>query len=178
MFARLKYRISNIFGRNNNTYKRAIKDTHYDTFVKQQIIEGIVPFIQCVPVLNPKMYAGWKITIVGNSVDDALYLYDNLGKYLYDIHQPFKIGTKKLIRSKNKEQSHKLLTIYVMKLNDVEMLYDDICIFLRKYACGYKLKYSTHVVGPIWKRIDRDKDGNYIPANPNERKNIKMQKQS
>lgn len=71
-----------------------------------------------------------------------------------------------------------MYTIYVMKLNDVEMLYDDICIFLRKYACGYKLKYSTHVVGPIWKRIDRDKDGNYIPANPNERKNIKNAKTS
>lgn len=148
------------------TYPYHDIDDNMDEWVKKAIEAARTPFIHVVPVLNEKNYAGWKFTITGDTVEDAIYLYDNLGKYLRKINQPFKIGTKKLITSASSEQKHKLLTIYVMKDTKVDYLLSDIKYYLKNYKCKAHLKWSEHVEGAIWKRVDRDEYGNYIPADP------------
>ena len=160
------------FTKNTYPYADDVYDDYIDEYVKQEIVKGRMSFVQPVFMTNVsrKEYAGWKYTITGDTVDDALYLYDNLGKYLKRINQPFKMGTKKLIESSNKEQAHKLMTIYIMNNTNVDYLLDDIKKFLKNYKCTYRLKYSEHVEGPIWKRVDTDEYGDYIPADPNKRK--------
>lgn len=152
-----------------NTYPYSSFDDTQDEHVKDVILIGRVPFIQVVHVYPREQYAGWKFTITGNTVEDAIWLYDNLGKYLKSIKQPFKMGTHKLIKTADPEQAHKLMTIYIMKNTKVDYLLQDIKYYLKGYTCRYKLKYSEHVEGPIWKRHDTDENGNYIPADPNKR---------
>lgn len=152
-----------------NTYPYWNIDDFVDDHVKEMIEKGRYPFFQVVPVDNEKNYAGWKFTVTGNTVEDAIYLYNNVGKYLRKINVPFKIGTSRLIKSAKPEQAHKLLTIYIMKDTKVDYLLDDLKHYLKNYKCNYKLKYSEHVSGPIWKRHDRDEYGNYVPADPNDR---------
>lgn len=148
-----------------NTYPYAnIEMDYIDEVVHKIIDEGKMYFFQVVPVLDKYEYAGWKFTITGDTIEDAHWLYNNLGKYLRKINQPFKIGTKKLINCPDKEQAHKIVTIYIMNNTKVDYLLNDIKHYLKGYSCKYRLKYSEHIDGPIWKRHDRDENGNYVPS--------------
>lgn len=134
-----------------------------DDYYIDSIKAGKRYFVQSMPV-NNKVYAGWKYTIVGSSVEDSIYLYKQLGKYLLNIGVPFKMGTKKLINSSNKEQSVKLMTIYILNTTKVGLLLDDIKHFLKNYRTNARLTKSEHIYGPIYKRVDRDEYGNYVSA--------------
>lgn len=119
--------------------------------------------------VNEKKYAGWKYTIVANNVEDAKWLYVQIGSYLRRIKVPFKVATIKQLKDPDREQAVKAITIYIQTDTNVDYLLDDLKHFLKDYKPNIKLKYSDHVWGPIWKRVDRDEFGNYIPANPNDR---------
>ena len=152
----------------NNTNKRKfVKHSIEEDDFDEQIIEMIgttkVPFVNGVS-MNKKDYAGWKLTITGKNVADAIYLYKQLGLYLKRINQPFKMGTLKLITSGNKEQSVKLMTIYIKKNTKVDELVDDIKYYLKYYNDDSKLNHNEHLFGAVWKRTDIDEYGNYIPA--------------
>lgn len=108
----------------------------------------------------------FKFTVVGKTLEDSLYLLNRLGKFLYNSGFSFKVGTKKLIDAKDSEQSYKLLTIYLPQNSNPELLYSDLKSLLKSYT-GYKginLKYSVHLDGAIYYRVDKDLYGNYIPA--------------
>lgn len=57
-------------------------------------------------------YQGWKLSIQGKTLDDAMYLYKSLIELLMVTKSSFKFGTQKLIDYKHPQQSTKLLTIY------------------------------------------------------------------
>ena len=109
---------------------------------------------------------GWKLSIQGKTIQDAMYLYDNLKYLLSALNLPFKVGTQKLI-DKNTEQSTKLMTIYIQNGYSVytiaEMFYNKIA----NYKGWYDIKTPTsyeHYAGAIFIRNDRNNKGNYIPA--------------
>lgn len=149
-----------------DTYPYAGGYDNMDDYVENFIKKGTKYFIQPIG-LNKNEYAGWKYTIVGDNLEDALFLYNNVGKYLKKIDIPFKMGTKKLIECDDEEQSKKLMTIYIKKDTKFEYLLDDLKYYLKGYNPKAKLKWSEHVYGPIYKRKDTNENGEYIPANPN-----------
>lgn len=116
----------------------------------------------------PQNYAGWKFTIVGKSIDDAVFLCEKLATFLLNIDVPFKVGTHRLVNCGDGEQQFKLMTIYIMKDTNAELLQEDINHFLRDYKGGedIKLKWSTQINEYLYKRADIDENGQYIYADP------------
>lgn len=149
-----------------NKYK--FVKTGYTLTEKDERIINIIKNgkINFIPLYNSKnkKYSGWKYTIVGDTVDDAVYLYEQIGIYLERIGCSYKIATIKQITSGNAEQSVKLITIYIYDNTNVDYLLDDLKYYLKNYKPKATLKKSEHVWGPIYKRVDTDEYGNYIPA--------------
>lgn len=113
---------------------------------------------------------GWKLSIQGKTVDDACYLAQNLFGLLYMAKASFKFGTKSLIDLKHPQQSTKLLTIYIPNGVDAKSFAELVRLNLLDYkgAEGIDTPENYNVYSKelgIYFRNDRDKDGNYIPAN-------------
>lgn len=110
--------------------------------------------------------SGWKLSIQGKSVQDAMFLYDNLKGLLYSTNIPFKVGTQRLIDRKD-EQSTKLMTIYIPNGIDVkffaELVYRNISNYKGWHDIKHKESYE-HYAGGIFFRKDRGYDGIYIPV--------------
>jgi hypothetical protein len=110
---------------------------------------------------------GWKLSIQGKSLDDVIFLYDRLSDYLFDNKIPFKIATNKRIISSNKEQSQKVMTIYVPDYIDVYEFAETIYSKIIDYKGWYNIKTPTNYefyAGGVYIRNDRDEYGDYIPA--------------
>lgn len=109
---------------------------------------------------------GWKIYIQGKTIDDVVYLVENLLNLMVATKASFKFGTKMLIDMKN-EQSSKLLTIYIPNGVDAKSYAELVRINIPDYkgAEGIpdKRSYIKHSEG-IFYRNDRSDDGTYIPA--------------
>ena len=109
---------------------------------------------------------GWKISIQGKTIQDAMYLYDTLKPLLYACNTPFKVGTKKLIDRKD-GQSTKLMTIYIPNGVDVKSFCELVYSKITEYKGWYDIKTPssyTHYAGGIFYRNDRNEKGFYIPA--------------
>lgn len=114
-------------------------------------------------------YAGWKFTIVGESLDDSCYLLRQLGEYLLEKGYCFKSATRAMTEYKAteegmREQRYKCMTIYIHKSADHVELLAYLKGALSDYKCEVKLEMTPHVWGPIHKRVDRDEHGNYVAA--------------
>lgn len=110
---------------------------------------------------------GWKLSIQGKTIQDALYLYENLRSLLYATKCSFKIGTQKLIDKKHPQQSTKLLTIYVPNGVDVKSFAELVYLNIPEYKGGQDIKCPRsyeHYANAIYFRNDRNADGIYIPA--------------
>jgi hypothetical protein len=113
------------------------------------------------------MYQGNKVSIQGKTIDDAMYLYDNLIALLGSTKSNFKFGTNILINCDNEEQKTKLLTIYVPDNVDTKSFAELVYLNIKDYEGGEDIptkKSYTHYKNAIYYRNDRDEDGNYIPA--------------
>ena len=111
---------------------------------------------------------GFKISIVGKTMEDVYDLYNRLHEYLIKHNIAHKIATKKRVESNIKEQNRKLVTIYVPNDADINKLLFKIEYLLKGYN-GWqdiRLPHKGYEVysGGISFRNDRDDYGNYIPA--------------
>jgi hypothetical protein len=114
-----------------------------------------------------KTSKGWKLSIQGKTLDDVIFLYDRLNKYLFDNKIAFKIATQKRITNPNKEQAQKVMTIYVPDYTDVYELAETIYSKIMDYKGWYDIKTPTKYefyAGGIYIRNDRDEYGQYIPV--------------
>jgi len=110
---------------------------------------------------------GWKLSIQGKSVQDAMYLYDNLKGLLYHSKCSFKIGIQKLIDKKHPQQSTKLLTVYIPNGVDVKSFAELVYLNIIDYKGGQDIKTHNsyeHYANAIYFRNDRTEIGNYVPA--------------
>jgi hypothetical protein len=110
---------------------------------------------------------GWKLSIQGKTVQDAMFLYDALKGFLYYTKAPFKVGTQKLIDKKDPEQSTKLMTIYVPNGIDVKCYAELVYRLIPDYKGWQDIKVKRsyeHYAGGIFFRNDREESGEYIPA--------------
>ncbi len=109
---------------------------------------------------------GWKISVQGHTVEDAVELVERLGNLLSGTKVYFKVGTQRLIDAKS-EQSTKLLTIYLPKNVDTRSYCELVRINLEGYKGAddieEKRSYTKYAPG-IFYRNDRDVNGEYIPA--------------
>lgn len=111
---------------------------------------------------------GWKLSIQGKTVQDVLFLYENLKGLLFHSRCSFKIGTQKLIDLKHPQQSTKLMTIYVPNGVDVKSFAELVYLNIMDYKGGQDIKTPKsyeHYANAIYFRNDRDEKGNYIKAN-------------
>jgi hypothetical protein len=115
---------------------------------------------------NANTSEGWKLSIQGKTVEDAIYLLDALKDFLFESNVPFKMGTQNLIDRKS-EQSTKLMTIYVPNGVDVKQLAEAVYSRTLDYKGWYDIKTKLgyqHYAGGVFFRNDRDVNGTYIPA--------------
>lgn len=111
---------------------------------------------------------GWKISIQGNTLDDAEYLYENLIPLLVVTKASFKFATKRLIEYGHPQQSHKILTIYIPNKVDAESFCALVLLNIGDYTGGDNVAPPTsykHYANAIYFRNDRDENGEYISAN-------------
>lgn len=111
---------------------------------------------------------GWKLSIQGETLDDAEFLYQNLIGFLMISKCSFKFGTNKLINCGHTQQSKKLLTIYIPNGVDVKSFAELVYLHIPDYMGGYNVpapESYTHYKNAIYYRNDRDENGEYIPAN-------------
>lgn len=113
---------------------------------------------------------GNKISIQGKSIEDSIYLFKKLNKYLQSNNIPFKIATAKRfeMNNVNKEQSHKAMTIYCINGFDFKKLCEDVYNLTLEYKGWYDIKTPSsyiHYAGGLYIRNDRNVNGCYIPAN-------------
>jgi len=111
---------------------------------------------------------GWKLSIQGKSINDAVMLYDKLLPLFIGSKCSFKLGTQKLIDKKHPEQSHKILTIYVPNGVCVKSFAELVYLNITDYKGGNDIKVPTsyeHYANAIYFRNDRDENGLYIKAN-------------
>lgn len=111
---------------------------------------------------------GFKLSIQGNTLEDSRFLYDKLIAFLLATKCSFKFGTKRLIDHKHKEQSHKLLTIYIPNGVDVKSFAELVHLHIEDYTGGDDVPNPSsyeHYKNAIYYRNDRDSNGNYITAN-------------
>lgn len=111
---------------------------------------------------------GWKLSIQGETLADAEFLYQNLIGFLMISKCSFKFGTQKLINCGHPQQSKKLLTIYIPNGVDVKSFAELVYLHIPDYTGGDKVPIPdsyTHYKNAIYYRNDRDEGGNYISAN-------------
>jgi hypothetical protein len=115
---------------------------------------------------------GWKLSIQGKSVVDAIYLFQKLNGYLFAKNVPFKIATQKRVTLENKIQASKVMTIYIPNGLDRFDFAETIYSMIVGYKGWYDITHIRHglvgyeaYAGGIFMRNDRDEYGNYIPAN-------------
>lgn len=109
---------------------------------------------------------GWKISLQGHTIDDAMFLLTSLVTLLEATHASYKIGTQKLI-DLGGEQSTKLLTIYIPNGVDARSYAELVRLNIEGYNGAddilEKRSYTKYAPG-IFFRNDRDEDGKYINA--------------
>ena len=109
---------------------------------------------------------GWKLSIQGTSMDDVVYLFDNLKSLLHATRASYKFATKRLLNYGG-EQSTKVLTIYIPNGVTPESYAELVRLNIRTYkgAKGIDVKNSyTKYSEGIFFRNDRNENGVYIPA--------------
>lgn len=112
-------------------------------------------------------YRGWKLSIQGRNLDDAIFLYERLSPLLLITKASFKFGTQKLYTCENEEQKTKVLTIYIPDGVTPESFAELVYLHIEDYkgGDGIECKESyTHYKNAIFYRNDRDENGKYIPA--------------
>ncbi|CAH7400892.1 hypothetical protein VCHA53O466_50140 [Vibrio chagasii] len=124
--------------------------------------------------------SGMKISIQGKCVDDSIWLYDKLSRYLHDNEIGFKLGTAERIGLDGndlydkyspeylREQSHKLMTIYCPLNMEFSALCETVYELTKEYRGWYDVPTPSsyeHYAGGLYTRRDLDENGNYIPAN-------------
>jgi hypothetical protein len=118
---------------------------------------------------------GWKLSIQGRTLEDALYLLNELLPILVTTNVSFKIATQRLI-DLGGEQSTKMLTIYIPNGVDPVKFAELISSAIPDYkgAEGIEEKESyTKYKNGVFYRNDRDQYGDYIPASAQTGKIIK-----
>lgn len=118
---------------------------------------------------------GWKLSILGKSLEDSLELWNRLRDYLVQNDIAHKFGTLKRIQHPNKEQSKKLLTVYIPDGFTVDEIAMQVEKKLKGYSGWHNIKTPTsyeHWGNAIFFRNDRDNLGNYIKSK-NENYNMK-----
>ena len=111
---------------------------------------------------------GWKLSIQGNTIDDAIYLYENLVALLWASKASFKFATQLLIDKKHPQQSHKILTVYIPNGVDAKSFAELVYLNIPNYKGGQDIKCPLsyeHYANAIYFRNDRNETGEYIPAN-------------
>jgi hypothetical protein len=136
--------------------------------LRRRLIETSVYDVNFHSVLSTDN--GDKISIQGKTVEDSLFLYKNLHEYLYAGDIPFKLATvnRYALLNRNKEQSHKAMTIYIPNGYDLNGVCEDIYSRIIDYKGWYDIKTPTsyvHYAGGLYTRNDRNENGGYIPAN-------------
>lgn len=122
---------------------------------------------------------GWKLSLQGKSIEDTIELFSKLEQFLSLQSIDFKVATHKRINHSNKEQSHKVLTIYVPDHINVENLAESVYSLTKDYKGWQNIKTPTsyeHYAGCVFIRNDRDEHGNYIKSN--QMKSLKEQLKS
>ncbi len=109
---------------------------------------------------------GWKVSVVGKSIEDAIFLFDKLHQWLYIKNIAHKIATVKRVEHYDYEQSKKLMTIYIPNGIDKMLFMLKLEILLKGYKGWYGIKLPLtgydHYSNGIFYRNDRDHYGNYI----------------
>lgn len=111
---------------------------------------------------------GWKLSIQGKTIEDALFLYNRLLPLLKASQASYKLGTAKLINGNHPQQKHKLLTVYIPNGVDAKSFAELCYLNINDYKGGQDIKQPDsyeHYAGAIYFRNDRNEDGQYIPAN-------------
>ena len=115
---------------------------------------------------------GWKLSIQGKSVIDAITLFQKLNGFLFANNVPFKVATQKRVNLGNKDQASKMMTIYIPNGVDRFEFAETIYSMILDYKGWRDINNSRHgltsyeaYAGGIFMRNDRDEYGNYIPAN-------------
>lgn len=110
---------------------------------------------------------GWKLSIQGNTLEDAVYLYDRLVAFLAATNVSFKFGTKRLINCDTEEQRTKLLTVYIPNGVDPKSFAELVYLNIKDYEGGEDIvpkNLYTHYKNAIYFRNDRDEYGEYVSA--------------
>ena len=110
---------------------------------------------------------GFKLSLQGKGVQDAIFLYRRLIHLLYGSDVPFKVGTARRFALEDQEQSKKVMTIYVPDHMDHIEFAELVYARIMDYKGWYDIKVPTsyeHYAGGIYYRCDRDERGIYIPA--------------
>lgn len=109
--------------------------------------------------------SGWKLSIVGKNKNDLIDLIERLHPFLLQRNIAHKVATLKRINNPHKEQSKKLITIYVPDdLNHLKLA-AKIEPLLHGYKGWHNIKTLNgyeHYSNAIFFRNDRDDKGNYI----------------
>lgn len=111
---------------------------------------------------------GFKLSIQGETLDDAMFLYEKLIGFLMITKCWFKFATKRLINYDHAQQSHKLLTIYIPNGVEAKSFAELVYLHIKDYKGGdnvAKPDSYEHYKNAIYFRNDRDENGNYITAN-------------
>jgi hypothetical protein len=116
---------------------------------------------------------GWKLSIQGKTLNDSMYLYNNLINFLMVTKCHYKFGTKRLINydftdEKKRQQANKLLTIYIPNGVDPKSFAELVYLHIEDYTGGNDVVTPdtyTHYKNAIYYRNDRNENGEYISAN-------------
>lgn len=112
---------------------------------------------------------GNKISIQGKNVGDSVFLFERLNDFLYANNVPFKLATinRYALLNRNKEQSHKAMTIYCPDGFLFSELCESVYSLIMDYAGWRNIKTPTsytHYAGGLFTRNDRDANGRYLKA--------------
>ncbi len=153
--------------------KQFIKETIRESLNEHKISDNTIKLLNTNKIydlfFNGKPSdKGWKISIVGKTMEDVYDLYDRLHNWLIGHNIAHKIGTKKRIESDILEQNRKIFTIYVPDDVDINKLLIKIEYLLKGYKGWYNIRlpfrgYQVYS-GGISFRNDRNEYGEYIPA--------------
>lgn len=111
------------------------------------------------------VHQGWKLSIQGKTLEDILYLFENLINFLVISKCSFKFATKKLLTCEREEQRTKLLTVYIPDNVDAKSFAELVYLHIEDYAGGEGVipkKGYEHYKNAIYYRNDRDENGEYI----------------
>ena len=136
----------------NEEFKKALEESP-QYFVQHY---GTVPFSD-----------GWKLSIQGKTLEDAVYLYDKLIPFLSVVGCSFKFATARLLTCDVEEQRTKLLTIYIPNKVTPESFAELVYLQIKDYEGGEDItpkNLYTHYKNAIYFRNDRDEYGEYVSA--------------